>query len=394
PDDLQYQHISIRRQRQMCIKDSTPAEPSAPQRMEGREYHNNLLVRDGRNHYYYDPAGRLIRKVTTRISRKPAVWHYRYNAFNQLTDVYTPEKEWWRYTYDALGRSSQKVLVLADGSLTRRFQRVWDRTELIEQFEGYGIPLRWQYRPGAATPITQSSAHELLTIIGGAGGIPTQLIDVHSASTAAVANSTLWGEIEWCGTTTTPLRYPGQVYESEAELNYNFFRMYDAATGRFLTSDPLGLSASPNPNSYVTNPTRWSDPLGLMPDSCENVTIYRSQDTNVPQTLRLDVDADGNVSHSGSGQLYLNMTGDISHSTGFKGDHIVAFDVPRSYVDSIAADSLPQRMPSDWPGTRREWNHARKAAPDQSDAPGLYGLPSGYISGLLDAIIPGSGRII
>jgi hypothetical protein len=110
--------------------------------------------------------------------------------------------------------------------------------------------------------------------------------------------------------------------------------------------------------------------------------------------MRLSVDGDGNISHSGSGQLYLNMTGDVSHSASFKGDQIVAFDVPRSYVDRIASESLPQRMPRGWPGTRRDWNLARKMAPDQSDGPGLFGLPDHYIGGLLDAIIPGSGRVI
>ncbi|MFJ6198696.1 polymorphic toxin-type HINT domain-containing protein [Micromonospora sp. NPDC092111] len=126
----------------------------------------------------------------------------------------------------------------------------------------------------------------------------------------------------------------------------------------------------------------------------DNVTVYRKQDTSIPETMRLSVGADGNISHSGSGQLYLNMTGDISHSAAFKGDQLVAFDVPRSYVDQIASESLPQRMPRGWPGTRRDWNQARKMAPDQSDGPGLLGSRTHYIDGLLDAVIPGSGRLI
>ncbi|WP_438290796.1 polymorphic toxin-type HINT domain-containing protein [Streptomyces sp. HUAS TT7] len=123
-------------------------------------------------------------------------------------------------------------------------------------------------------------------------------------------------------------------------------------------------------------------------------TVYRKQDTSIPETQRLSVDADGNVSHSGSGSLYLNMTGDIGHSLGFKGDQLVAFDVPAPFVRQLSEASLPQRMPRGWPGTKREWNRALKMAPDQSDESGLFGLRDHHIPGLMDAIIPGSGRII
>jgi hypothetical protein len=97
---------------------------------------------------------------------------------------------------------------------------------------------------------------------------------------------------------------------------------------------------------------------------------------------------------------YLNMTGDISHSLAFKGDQLVSFEVPKSFVDEIAQESLPQRKPDDWEGSTRDWNRARKIAPDQSDGPGLFGLPDNkkfgpnYHQRLLDAIIPGSGRIV
>jgi Pretoxin HINT domain len=103
-----------------------------------------------------------------------------------------------------------------------------------------------------------------------------------------------------------------------------------------------------------------------------NITIYRKQDTSIPETMRLLVDKLGNVAHAGSGSLYLNATGDIGHSLGFKGDQLVAFDVPVSYVEKLAAPSLPRRMPRDFPGSSRDWNLLRKAAPDQSDGPGLF----------------------
>ncbi|MEE9965247.1 MAG: hypothetical protein K4304_09165, partial [Propionicimonas sp.] len=40
-------------------------------------------------------------------------------------------------------------------------------------------------------------------------------------------------------------------------------RYYNPDTGRYITTDPLGLTPSPNPHTYVTNPTTGIDPLGL-----------------------------------------------------------------------------------------------------------------------------------
>jgi RHS repeat-associated protein len=63
------------------------------------------------------------------------------------------------------------------------------------------------------------------------------------------------------------LRFPGQIYDSHGGLMQNYFRDYDPAIGRYVESDPVGLSGGLNPYWYAEgNPLRSADPLGLCVD--------------------------------------------------------------------------------------------------------------------------------
>ncbi|MFE9575344.1 putative T7SS-secreted protein [Nocardia sp. NPDC006044] len=251
----------------------TPGDiPHPDRRTSAREYRGNLLIRDGRTRYHYDESGRLIRKTTTRLSRKPDIWHYRYNSFDQLTDVWTPDHQWWHYTYDALGRRTTKQHRDPDGAVLERTEYTWDGTQLIEQTTSEATT-RWQYQPNTHTPITQTTDQdtvdrEFYAIVTDLVGTPTELIDPDTAHSAATATTDLWGNTAWTGDAATPLRYPGQIHDPETGLHYNLHRTYDPTTGRYLTTDPLGLTASANPSTYPHNPTTWSDPLGLIPNEC------------------------------------------------------------------------------------------------------------------------------
>jgi RHS repeat-associated protein len=59
-------------------------------------------------------------------------------------------------------------------------------------------------------------------------------------------------------------RSPGQYYDQEKGLHYNYHRYYDPKTGRYLTPDPIGLRGGINLFAYVgNNPTGYVDPSGL-----------------------------------------------------------------------------------------------------------------------------------
>jgi RHS repeat-associated protein len=61
-----------------------------------------------------------------------------------------------------------------------------------------------------------------------------------------------------------PLRLPGQRYDAETGLHYNYFRDYDPSIGRYGESDPIGLRGGLNTYAYVDNsPLREIDVFGL-----------------------------------------------------------------------------------------------------------------------------------
>jgi RHS repeat-associated protein len=72
-----------------------------------------------------------------------------------------------------------------------------------------------------------------------------------------------------------PFRFPGQYYDQETGLNYNYFRYYNPATGRYVTPDPIGLTGGINLWTYTrNNPVNFIDPLGLQ-DAAASVFYNR-----------------------------------------------------------------------------------------------------------------------
>ena len=70
------------------------------------------------------------------------------------------------------------------------------------------------------------------------------------------------------GTFDLPLRLPGQYFDAETGLHYNYYRDYDPSIGRYGQSDPAGLKGGLNSYRYVgADPIRFIDRFGLQAQS-------------------------------------------------------------------------------------------------------------------------------
>ena len=189
-------------------------------------------------HLAYDNAGRLI-QATSAFS---VLGEYSYDARNRRASKFSANGSTW-YHYDAQGHLIEETH--ADGTLVRDY--IW----------------------------TDSTPIALITKDPTTGTETVTYLHTDYDNTPRMATnqsgSILW---RWEGVfgSTLPnpagvdvtLRYPGQTYDSETGLSYNWNRYYDPSTGRYVSSDPVGLQGGINTYTYALNsPTNFIDPLGL-----------------------------------------------------------------------------------------------------------------------------------
>ena len=123
--------------------------------------------------------------------------------------------------------------------------------------------------PPTPTPVTTAQLYYIHT---------DQLGTPRAISTSDATNKIVWRwnsdafgkavpneDVDGDGTNfVMNLRFPGQYFDQETGLHYNYYRDYDPSTGRYIQSDPIGLAGGLNTYGYVGgNPLSYTDPMGL-----------------------------------------------------------------------------------------------------------------------------------
>ena len=193
---------------------------------------------------------------------------YTWDAEDRLARIDLPGGSFAEYVYDGLGRRIQKD---ANGAVTRY---VYDGTDILLEYDGTNFLLaRTTHGPGMDDPVmlerdidasgTFDAGERFFYQTDGLGSV-TELTD----SAGAVARSLVYdsyGQIaQDTGGVAQPFAFTGRELDSESGLYFYRARYYDAATGRFLSQDPLGFGAGDtNLYRYVfNNPIGLTDPSG------------------------------------------------------------------------------------------------------------------------------------
>jgi RHS repeat-associated protein len=94
-------------------------------------------------------------------------------------------------------------------------------------------------------------------------GTPQVMTDANGTVVWSALYSPFGNATVTTSTIENNLRFPGQYYDAETGLHYNYHRYYNPKTGRYITADPIGLMGGVNLYGYVGgNPVRWVDPRG------------------------------------------------------------------------------------------------------------------------------------
>jgi RHS repeat-associated protein len=205
------------------------------------------IISDGVNSWAYDTRERMLSNTVGSI-----VTTYGVNGLGQRImktggNVPSGSNE---FVYDSAGH----LIGEYDNAGTAIEETVWLGDTPVAVLTGAG--------PSAPAYYINSDRLNAPHLITDSSGNPVWAWD-HLAFGDAAPNQNPSG----LGAFSYNLGFPGQYSDSESGANYNYYRDYAPALGRYIQSDPVGLRGGINTYAYVeSNPIRLTDRKGQFLD--------------------------------------------------------------------------------------------------------------------------------
>jgi len=239
-------------------------------RSEDSQQHDtaNRLDEDTTYSYQYDTRGNLSQKTNKASGARS---DYSHNGLNQLTvfehypdSTATTADITARYVYDTIGRRIRKTV----GSQTTEYH--WLGSQLIAEYQRGQVTKIYSYTQGYA-PVEVQEGTNTYTVHADHLDTPRYLTDqsgqiVWQNLPDPYGISEVNEDPDGDGNNVSfNIRFPGQYFDAETRLHYNYFRDYDPSIGRYVQSDSIGLLGGVNTYVYVGgNPITRVDPTGTI----------------------------------------------------------------------------------------------------------------------------------
>ena len=230
---------------------------------------------------YQEAANRLLQRNETGQSlptpREDV--RYEYNNAGRIWRYHEADRRVAEYIYNAGGQRTRKILYDEEGTVTQTIIYHWSIGMLVEETTATGELIR-NYIPGTGNmPVAQVDVHK--TTEGDTTEQVSYLYADHLDTPRLATNGSqavVWrwdsdafgdgdpvtAAIAGQQDTVINLRFPGQYYDKESGLYYNWNRYYNPQSGRYIRSDPVGLNGGINTYSYAwQNAIRYTDVTGL-----------------------------------------------------------------------------------------------------------------------------------
>ncbi|MEC4728968.1 DUF6531 domain-containing protein [Shewanella sp. D64] len=182
---------------------------------------------------------------------------YSYNSGNRLTK-FTKGSSVTHYRYNSLGERAKK-----SGSGGNVHYLYNESGQLLAEYTSSGSLIK-EYVYLHGQPVAIIKAGQRYYVHNDHLGRAERITNQSRSTVWQARNFAFDREVMTNSIGGYNLGFPGQYWDEEKGSYYNMFRDYDAATGRYLQSDPIGLAGGLNTYAYVGgNPLSYVDQLGL-----------------------------------------------------------------------------------------------------------------------------------